>query len=40
MRNWKKVSGYLSAEDERISVFVPEEELEVKIDRFLLPWCS
>jgi hypothetical protein len=27
-------------EDERIGVIVPDEELEVKIDGFPLPWCS
>jgi hypothetical protein len=27
-------------EDERIGVIVPDEELEVKIDGLLLPWCS
>ncbi len=27
-------------EDERIGVIVPDQELEVKIDGLLLPWCS
>ncbi len=27
-------------EDEGIGVIVPDEKLEVKIDGFLLPWCS
>ncbi len=27
-------------EDERNGVIVPDEELEVKIDGLLLPWCS
>jgi hypothetical protein len=27
-------------EDEGIGVIVPDEELDLKIDRFLLPWCS
>ncbi len=27
-------------EDEGIGVIGPDEELEVKIDSFLLPWCS
>ncbi len=27
-------------EDKGINVIVPDEKLEVKIDRFLLPWCS
>ncbi len=32
---------YLSVlEDEGIGVIVPYEELEVKIDGLLLPWCS
>jgi hypothetical protein len=32
---------YTSAiEDARIGVIVPDEEIEVKMDRFLLPWCS
>ncbi len=32
---------YLSVpEDERMSVIVPDEELEMKIDGLLLPWCS
>ncbi len=27
-------------DDERMGVIVPDEELEMKIDGLLLPWCS
>jgi|LakMenEpi03Aug12_release.lakeMendotaPanAssembly.Ray.scaffolds.fasta_scaffold5254851_1 hypothetical protein len=34
-------SCYLGVlEDEKMGVIVTDEELEVKIDRFMLPWCS